>query len=92
MATSTQDVRERLVRSAEHCYYSGATAGQMWLHDLSGYLQTLPEDDPRLGRLAGDERVLEGTEDVLCSEPQPLVQAFDPSAWLDRFAARAAQQ
>lgn len=92
MATSSEDVREQLVRSAEHCYYSGATAGQMWLHDLSAYLQGLPGDDPRFASLAGDEQTLDRAEEVLCAEPQPLVQAFDPAAWLDGFAARTGQR
>lgn len=90
MATSPEDVRDRLVRSAEQCYYNGSTAGQMWLHDLSTYLQGLAADDPRLARIADRGQMLDDAEAYLCDRPPALVQAFDPSAWLDGYAARAA--
>ena len=91
MATTPHDIRERLVSTAEHCYYSGPTAGQMWLHDLSAYLQSLPEEDPRLARLAGDEHALDDAEEVLCGDPKPLAQHFSPGDWLDGFAGRIKQ-
>ena len=89
MATTPQDTRDRLVQTAEHCYYSGPTAGQMWLHDLSAYLQQLPDDDPRLANLGRSDQVLAEVEAHLCEHPQSLAQSFRPSAWLDRFAERA---
>jgi|tagenome__1003787_1003787.scaffolds.fasta_scaffold20116072_3 hypothetical protein len=90
MAMTPQDARDRLVQTAEHCYYTGPTAGQMWLHDLSSYLQALPSDDPRLGDLVDDDAALENAERYLCEAPHPLAQAFDPSAWLDDYVTRAA--
>ena len=90
MAMSSQDVRDRLIQTAEHCYYTGPTAGQMWLHDLSSYLQGLPSNDPRLEHLVDDDAALESAERYLCDVPHPLAQAFDPSAWLDEYVTRAA--
>jgi hypothetical protein len=90
MATTPQDIRDRLVQTAEHCYYTGATAGQMWLHDLSAYLQQLPDDDPRFRRLVRSEQSLADAETYLCEQPHALAQAFRPSTWLDQFAERAA--
>jgi hypothetical protein len=90
MAMSPQDVRDRLIKTAEHCYYTGPTAGQMWLHDLSSYLQSLPSDDPRLEHLVDDHAALESAERYLCDVPHPLAQTFDPSAWLDDYVTRAA--
>jgi hypothetical protein len=91
MATSPQHVRDSLVGAVEHCYYTGPTAGQMWLHDLSTYLQGLPPEDRRLERLADHDHVLQDAERDICERPHPLVQAFDPSQWLDEYAARAGQ-
>jgi hypothetical protein len=90
MATSTQDVRASLIQSVEHCYYNGPTAGQMWLHDLSAYLQSLPTGDPQLERLDGHD--LAGAEAYLCGQPHALVQAFDPAAWFDEYVAVTAPQ
>jgi hypothetical protein len=90
METSTQDVRASLIKSVEHCYYNGSTAGQMWLHDLSAYLQELPAGDPRLKRLG--TRGTTDAEEYLCGAPHPLAQAFDPGVWLDQYAELAAQR
>jgi hypothetical protein len=90
MATSTQDVRASLIRSVEHCYYNGPTAGQMWLHDLSAYLEGLPTGDARLERLGS--RGVADAEEHLCREPHALAQAFDPGVWLDQYAELAVQR
>lgn len=91
MTSSAGSIRRHLVDAAEQCYYSGPTAGQMWLHDLSAYLQTLPEDDGRLRRLAGAATdATSSAQQHLCEEPHPLAQAFSPSDWLDRYVERFA--
>lgn len=91
MVSSPDSVRQRLVDAVEHCYYSGATAGQMWLHDLSAYLRSLPSEDGRLDRLAhaGGDPVA-AAEEHLCTRPHPLVQAFDAGAWLDEYVQQVA--
>jgi hypothetical protein len=76
----------------ERCYYTGATAGQMWLHDLSSYLQELPEGDPRLERLGGTGHDLADAEEYLCGKPHALAQSFDPSHWLDEYVQLTAQR
>jgi hypothetical protein len=89
MASTPQDIRDRLVQTTEHCYYTGPTAGQMWLHDLSSYLQQLPDDDPRFRSLGRSEQALADAEAYLCERPHALAQAFHPSAWLDQYVERA---
>lgn len=81
---SSEEVRSELLRAIESRYYSDEAAGQMWLRDLSVYLQVLPSDDERLQRLAGTN-LRESVTEYLAIESRPIVSQFSPSAWLDHF-------
>lgn len=81
---TSREVRDALVQAIERSYHSGATAGQIWLHDLSAYLQALPLDDHRLSELT-DRYDANGVEDYLHQHAQPLVSHLNPSAWLDDY-------
>ena len=83
----TSEARSSLAEAIERCYYTGQAAGQMWLHDLSAYLQALPLDDPRLAGLAARGPV-GAVDDYVHAHAQPLASDLDPSAWLDAYLAR----
>jgi hypothetical protein len=83
----TPEVRSSLVEAIERCYYTGQAAGQMWLHDLSTYLQALPADDPRQAGLAA-RGPAGAVDDYLHAHAQPLASGLDASAWLDAYLAR----
>jgi hypothetical protein len=85
MSTQTPDqIRTQLVECVEHRYYSGETAGQMWLHDLSTYLQALPTSDARLRQLAEGYGAATAADYVLV-DSRPIVSRLNPSLWLDSF-------
>ena len=85
MSTATPDqVRSQLVDTVERLYYSGDTAGQMWLHDLSTYLQSLPANDTRLRRLAEGPGIATAA-DYLHLDSRPIVSQLNPSLWLDSY-------
>jgi hypothetical protein len=84
MSTSTESVRWDLLESLERCYYTGSTAGQPWLGDLSAFVQALPRDDRRLIRLAivGGEVNL---HDFIAIRPPSTADQLRPSTWFDGY-------
>jgi hypothetical protein len=85
---SPEEVLSELLRAVESRYYSDEAGGQMWLHDLSVYLQALPSSDERLQRLVGTD-VHEGVTEHLRTASHPIVSQFDASAWLDDLVERS---
>jgi hypothetical protein len=88
--TNTDAVRSRLVTSFEAAFYAGDTAGQMWLHDLSAYVQSLPGDDDRLTRLAAGE--IRPVDDFLDVEARRVISSLNASSWLDDYTAWATSE
>ena len=83
---NTDDVRAPLVAALEASFSTGDTAGQMWLHDLSAYLQALPADDSRLAELASSRQPAP-VEDFLNLAPWRVISSLNPSSWLDGYTA-----
>ena len=78
------EVRRALIDALEGRYYSGATAGQLWLRDLSAYLQSLPEDDVLFRRLAAAHEQ-RGFGRYLEIEARPLLSSLDPAGWFGGY-------
>ena len=81
---TTQQVRKVVLAAIEGRFYSGPTAGQMWLADLSAYVQGLPDNDTRLIALARTGSV-PSISDYLLADAQPLVAQFDPDVWFEQY-------
>lgn len=84
----TDDLRGRLVAALEAAFYGGDTAGQMWLHDLSAYIQALPDNDSRLAELAASRKPGQ-IEDFLGIGARRVISSLNPSSWLDDYTAWA---
>lgn len=85
---SIPEVRGRLVAALEAAFYSGDTAGQMWLHDLSAYIQALPDHDSRLTALAATRQPAP-IQEFLEVEARRVISSLNPSAWLDHYTSWA---
>jgi hypothetical protein len=84
VAISTESVRWGLLQAVEAAYYTGPTAGQPWLPQVSVFLDALPRTDPRLARLAvlGASNAL---RDFIAASPPAVTDRFEPAGWLDRY-------
>ena len=91
MSTSTESIRWDLLESVERAYYTGATAGQPSLPQVSAFVDALPRNDWRLIRLAiiGTSTSL---RDFIAASPPVAAAAetFKPSTWLDSYVGWAA--
>ena len=83
-ASTAGSMRWVLLESLERCYYTGSTAGQRWLANLSAFVQDLPRNDRRLIRLAilGEPADL---EDFIALRPPSTADRLAPSSWLDDY-------
>jgi hypothetical protein len=77
-------MRWGLLESVERCYYTGSTAGQGWLENLSAFVQSMPRDDRRLIRLAIVGRAAD-LRDFIALSPPSTADRLRPSSWLDAY-------
>jgi hypothetical protein len=84
MSTKTESMRWGLLESVERCYYTGATAGQSWLENLSAFVEAMPRDDRRLIRLAIVGRAPD-LRAFIALLPPSTADKLKPSSWLDGY-------
>ena len=84
MSTSTESVRWDLLESLERCYYTGTTAGESWLGNLSAFVQEMPRDDRRLIRLAIVGCAVD-LRDFIAISPPSSADKLRPSSWFDGY-------
>jgi hypothetical protein len=84
MSTSTESMRWDLLESLERCYYTGSTAGQPWLGNLSAFVHGLPRNDRRLIRLAIVGKAADLGAFIALSPPS-TAEKLQPSSWLDGY-------
>ena len=88
MTVDPREVRCALVDALEGRYYSGATAGQLWLRDLSAYLRSVPAEDPLFTRLA-EAHGRRGFGRYLELAAHPHLTSLDPASWFEGYFAWA---